>query len=496
MFIKEFRVEGSRTLPRIEVEAAVYPFLGPGRTSADVEKARAALERAYQDEGFQTVSVQIPQQEVKHGIVRLQVIERAVGRLRVKGARYSSPRQLKSMAPSVAEGNVINFNKVTPDVVGLNQLPDRQVTPSLRAGAAPNTVDVDLNVKETLPLHASVELNNRQAPDTDPLRINASVSDNNLWQMGHAASFSYQVSPQDPSQVQVYSGYYLARFRGLDWMNLMVQGTKQDSNVSTLGDVAVAGRGQTLGVIAILNLPPGLDFTDSASFGVSYKHFDQNLNLGAAGSGVVKTPITYYPLSATYTATWLGKGNSTELNTSLNFNLRSAGGNEAEFENSRYNADGGFVYLHADLSHTQDLPVGFQVYGKVQGQISNQPLVSSEEASGGGLGTVRGYLEAEVVGDNAVFGTVELRSPPLLRHLTRRKGDWRIYGFYDAGVLTLIDPLPEQTSRFDLASYGVGSRLQLMDHFDGSINVSVPQKTQAETKEGDIRVTFRAALDY
>jgi len=91
---------------------------------------------------------------------------------------------------------------------------------------------------------------------------------------------------------------------------------------------------------------------------------------------------------------------------------------------------------------------------------------------------------------------VELRSPRLLRHLTRRKGDWRIYGFYDAGVLTLIDPLPEQTSRFDLASYGVGSRLQLMDHFDGSINVSVPQKTQAETKEGDIRVTFRAALDY
>ncbi|WP_199175837.1 hypothetical protein, partial [Telmatospirillum siberiense] len=30
--IYEYRVEGARTLPVEEVEAAVYPFLGPGKT--------------------------------------------------------------------------------------------------------------------------------------------------------------------------------------------------------------------------------------------------------------------------------------------------------------------------------------------------------------------------------------------------------------------------------------------------------------------------------
>lgn len=499
LFIKEYWVEGAKKLPRIDVEAAVYPFLGPDRTRDDVEKARAALEKAYQNLGFQTVAVEIPEQpekQVSSGIIVLRVIERTVGRLRVRGAKYSSPKQIKAMAKSVSEGTVMNFNEVSPNMVALNQLPDRRITPSLRSGKDPDTVDVDLDVKETLPVHASVELNNRYGPDTDPLRLNATVSDNNLWQLGHAMSFSYQTSPQDPSEVSVFSGYYLARFTGSPGVSLMLQADKQDSNVSTLGDVAVAGRGDTIGARVLFDLPPGPDFTQSVNFGIDYKHFDQQLDLGSGAAGSVETPITYYPLSASYSATWQGKRRSTEVNAGLTLNLREVAGNQSEFANSRYNSDGGFVYFHGDISHTEELPLGFQAYGKVQGQLSDQPLVSGEEASGGGLGTVRGYLEAEVVGDNAAFGTVELRSPSLLKLTGFKQGDLRLYGFYDGGLVTLIDPLPGQTDRFYLASAGFGARMQLGGHFDGLFNVSFPQYSQADTKAGDIRVTFRAELDY
>ncbi len=65
LFIREIRIKGATKLPTGEVEEAVYPYLGPGRSEADVEQARAALEKAYQDKGFQTVSVSIPQQEVR-----------------------------------------------------------------------------------------------------------------------------------------------------------------------------------------------------------------------------------------------------------------------------------------------------------------------------------------------------------------------------------------------------------------------------------------------
>jgi len=88
LYIREFRVIGSHLLDRAEIEKAVYPFMGPERTPEDVEQARAALEKAFQDKGFQTVNIQIPQQTGKRGIVFLEVTEAKIGRLTVEGSRF------------------------------------------------------------------------------------------------------------------------------------------------------------------------------------------------------------------------------------------------------------------------------------------------------------------------------------------------------------------------------------------------------------------------
>ncbi len=71
--IFEFRVDGADHLQQTEVEAAVLPFLGLNRTSQDVDKARAAVEKAYHDKGLQTVVVSVPQQNVEGGTVVLTV---------------------------------------------------------------------------------------------------------------------------------------------------------------------------------------------------------------------------------------------------------------------------------------------------------------------------------------------------------------------------------------------------------------------------------------
>ncbi len=499
LFINEYRVDGARKLPRHLVEEAVYPYLGPGRTKEDVEFARAALEQAYAAQGFQTVIVQFPVQQaaqVKRGIIHLQVVERTVGRLRVKGAKYSSPKQIKAMAPSLAEGEVIDFKQVPGEMMALNQLPDRQVSPKLSPGVAPDTVDVDLEVKETAPVHASVELNNRQSPDTTPLRLNGSVSANNLWQAGHGVGFSFQASPQKTSEVKVFSGYYQARFSGVDWLTLKVNGSKQDSDVSTLGDTAVRGRGKSLGVLANFELPAGKDFTQSAKVGISYKQNDQKITSPVPGADPIVTPITYYPLEANYTATWLGKRVTTDLNAAVTFHFRGAGSRTAVFNQSRTYADANFLYLHGSLAQTRELPAGFQLYGKLQGQLSDQPLISQEQIVGGGLDTVRGYLEGEAAGDSGLFGSVELRSPSLLGLLGQKKGEWRLYVFTDTGWLKKINALNGEKNHYDFLSYGIGSRWHLWDHFDGSIDASFPLLKVGTTKPHDSRITFKAGMDY
>src|SRR5262249_32451566 len=104
--IQEFRVLGNTVLPVIKVETAVYPFLGPKKTLQVVEKARDALVAAYGEGGFGTVLVDIPEQSVEDGIVRLKVTEGRIERVRVTGARYYSERHIVSELPSLKPGTV------------------------------------------------------------------------------------------------------------------------------------------------------------------------------------------------------------------------------------------------------------------------------------------------------------------------------------------------------------------------------------------------------
>ncbi|QOG23796.1 ShlB/FhaC/HecB family hemolysin secretion/activation protein [Bradyrhizobium sp. SEMIA] len=498
--IDEFRIEEADNLPQIEVEAAVYPFLGPHKSAQDVEKARAAVEKAYHDKGLQTVTVAVPQQDAQRGFIVLKVAENRVGRLRVKGSRYFDLKNIKDNAPSLKEGTLPNFQDVTKDIVALNRWSDRRVTPALRAGVAPGTVDVDLNIEDTYPLHGSIELNNKQSPSTTPLRASVSMHYDNLWQLGHSMTWTYQVAPMNPKDAMVVSGSYLARTE-IDWLSVLVYGLVSDSSVATVGGANVVGPGQVVGGRAVLTLPSRGDLFQTLSLGVDYKDFKQTLQLG---SDAFSSPVTYVPLVGTYGATWQGDGHLTQLNATVTTGLRGIGSNRDEFDAKRFDATASFITLRADISHTQDFAGGFQLYAKLQGQAADQPLVSSEQFSLGGQDTVRGYLESEVLGDYGVAGTLELRTPNLAQYMQQKLpnplgdpikynafDDWRFFAFVDGGNARIHEPLTDQQSHFDLASYGVGMRMKTLRYLNSIVFVGVPLTSQQVTVANHPRFSFR-----
>ncbi len=501
--IDDFAVQGADKLPQIDVEEAIYPFLGPNRTADDVEKARAALEKAYHDKGFQTVSVSVPQQNALTGRVILKVTEMKVGQLRVKNSRYFDLDKVKDRAPSLKPGTVPNFNAVTKDIVSLNQWPDRRVTPALRAGVTPGTVDVDLNIEDKAPFHGSVELNNRRSPNTTGTRLIGTARYDNLWQLGHSFSFTYQVAPENPNDAEVFSASYLARFEDIDWLTALVYGVKSSSDVATIGGMNVVGPGEIIGARAVMTLPARENFFHTLSAGMDYKHFDQTMrDLSGNGFG---TPITYFPAVASYGATFQGEKSLTQLNASITAAMRPVGDDWRAFDNKRAWASGSFTHLNFDLAHTHELPEGFQFWAKVQAQVSDGPQVSSEQMSVGGMDTVRGYLESEVLGDDGIVGNLEIRSPDVGSMLQKELKDetgqgaprfttwneWRFFGFADAGHVRVQRPLPEQQTRFDVWSYGVGTRFKVFENFNGVVSYSVPMISQTYTHANTGRVNFR-----
>lgn len=492
-YIQEFRVQGSRTIPPLAVEEAVYPYLGRGRTAADVEMARAALEKAYHSQGYQAVTVEVPPQEVAEGVVFLRVSENSVGRLRVRGTKYFSPSAIKRRAPELSEGTVLNFNDVSKAVMRLNRLRDLKITPDLKPGVEPGTVDIDLKVEDQLPLHGSIEVNNRYSANTVKLRVNGSLSYDNLWQAGHAAGLSFQVAPERPEDALVYTGYYLARFREIDWLSLMLQGTKQDSDVSTLGGTAVAGRGSVVGLRLMAALRGTEKFAHSVSAGIDWKDFDEDITLGEEK---FSSPVEYFPLSVNYGASWTGEKSTTDLNVGLNLALRGFGSGRGDFDNKRYNANGSYIYLRGDLAHTRELAGGYQLYSKIQGQITGDSLINTEQFSGGGLGTVRGYLESSALGDNAIFGSVEWRTCSLIPVGEKKTQEWRVYAFAEGGWVGLNHALPEQEDNFTLFSVGAGTRFKLRKHFNGSLDAGLPLQTAGSTGSGDWMLTFRFGGEF
>ncbi|MFM8983288.1 MAG: ShlB/FhaC/HecB family hemolysin secretion/activation protein, partial [Spartobacteria bacterium] len=68
--------------------------------------------------------------------------------------------------------------------------------------------------------------------------------------------------------------------------------------------------------------------------------------------------------------------------------------------------------------------------------------------------------------------------------------------FVDGGYAMLNDPLPEQESTFTLWSYGIGTSLRLVGHFNGEFLIGVPQITQEPSQAGSPLFTFRVSAEF
>lgn len=490
--INEYYVEGNTVLTDPEIEAAVYPFLGPDKTLDDVEKARGALQKIYEAKGLKTVFVEIPQQNVVGGRVRLLVTEAKVGQVAVSGSKHTSDKQVLAALPEATPGTVPNLNALTDQLTALNSRSgDRQVTPELKPGTAPGTIDVALTVNDKLPLHGGIELSNRYSRDTKPLRLQANLRYDDLWGLGHSISGFYSVAPQRRSDAEVFVGSY-----GLpidDNLRLDITGLHSNSDVATVGDTNVLGKGWSVTAALTRTLKGGPGFYHRLSLSVAYKSFDEDTRFGDAMS---KAPIRYVPIALSYSGSWVKGQGTLGFGLAGTFGLRALGSDETAFDNKRFRAGGGFAYLHGNVDYLYTLPHDFQIYTNIEGQFASQPLISNEEMSVGGVGTVRGYLQSEAIGDNGLLSSIELRSPSLGAFGGGLIDELRLVAFGDAGRVWVIDALPDQAGSASIYSLGGGLRMKLLKTLSGDLDVGVPLKDNGVTKAGDVRVQFRVSADF
>lgn len=485
----EYRVRGNSLLLPADIERALYPLLGAAKTAQDVETARRALAHAYSEAGYGTVLVTIPEQEVGNGVVYLEVTEGRIEHTYITGARYYSPLRIREKVPALADNSALHLPSLQAQLADLNAVAqDRVVTPVLRPGHTPGTVDVELKVRDRLPVHGSLGINDQYTLNTTHLRLEAQLSYNNLWQREHSLSVQYQTSPENTSEVQVYAGTYVWRpDEGRAVMALY--GVHSDSNVAAVGALAVIGKGDIVGLRAIY---PFGDGSRRLTLGADYKDFKDSILQGA---DTLNTPINYLQFSAQFNVAWQGRG-VTNLSVAADWGVRGVVNDQAEFADKRYNAKANYFYAKAELEHQRPVLKKARLRAALKAQWADSPLISNEQFGAGGVDSVRGYVESERLGDTAAQINLELHSPSWIS--PGRRGVQDLHGllFADAAQLNVKDVLPKQESHYDLSSAGLGLQAQAWGGAKAVLDVAWPFADAVETRSGEARANFSLVYEF
>jgi hemolysin activation/secretion protein len=497
--INEYRVLDNSVLPAVDIENALYPLLGDGKKIADVEVARQTLEKLYKDRGYGTVYVDIPEQSVDQGIVRLKVTEGKLDRVRITGTRYFSNGKIRETLPALKSGTVLSLPELQAQLATANQQSrDRAITPVLKAGQSPGSVDIELKVQDNLPFHGSVELNDRYSANTTHTRASVNLSYDNLFQQFHSLSLQYQTSPH-LQETQVLAATYLAPLSNGNLLAVYAVDTNSDfAVVSTGGDLSVLGAGNIYGVRYIVRLPMVDRYTQNITLGADYKDFADNIVLADGTKDT--TPIRYVTWSAAYGGNQLRDNSSTGYNLGVNLGVRGIVNDQAQFSYKRYQGKANFFYLRGDVNHTQTLWRQSALYLRASGQWSPEPLISNEQFAVGGAEGVRGYLESAQLGDSGVSTTVELRSPSMHAWLGNWAQQLMVFGFYDAAHVRQIYQRIDNGTAYDtystLTSTGAGMRFVGLNGVDAALDWAYPLKPLGEIEKGDSRIHFRVKYAF
>jgi hemolysin activation/secretion protein len=138
--------------------------------------------------------------------------------------------------------------------------------------------------------------------------------------------------------------------------------------------------------------------------------------------------------------------------------------------------DAQFTYFDATLSRVQPCGERLQIFLKLDGQFSLDPLLPAERFGVGGSQTGRGFPPGTLTGDSGVAATVELR------HI-RRLGPipFQLYGLLDLGWAWDRNTNNKHSSR--LIAGGAGLRFNLGSHV--SLNPEVVNRLDGFAADGD-----------
>lgn len=364
------------------------------------------------------VDVVVPEQDVTSGTVQIVVVEFRVGAVAAEGNRWFSDDLLTSQIRT-RPGERVRASTMLEDIDWLNRNPFRHTDLVYQRGAEPGTTDVVLRTADRFPVRVFGGYENTGTAATGRDRLFAGFNWGNAFWADQQISYQISASPDlldrglrgpggDPRSVTHAGSWFVP----LPWRHtLTVFGSYTETHPDLGSGFDQTGRSSQISARYAVPLPNLGTIRHELQGGVDWKRSNNNLDFG--GSSVFRSSTDIAQAVLAYSASRPDESGATALNASL---FHSPGGigdrnSDRVFRTSRAGADARYSYARLGVDRLTRLPADLSWLVRGQAQLSSGNLLPSEQLSLGGNASVRGYAESEVLGDQGLLLSTELRSP-------------------------------------------------------------------------------------
>jgi len=496
---------------KMGVKAALETALaGPEpKSRLAVQEALRNVFSSFIDEGYYLARVSLPRNPYNEQTQTLTVFveEGLFGKVRINFAsdrddgRWFSREQIARRFKNIVPGETFNYKLLYNDLYEVNAHPDLTLDTKIAVrkplegeGDARRVVryaDLDLTVKESVPFHAVFDLNNHGIESIDEWQASLTLQYLNLTKADDVLTFSPAMS-LDSSLISMAGSYMRPHDLWKGGATTVYGGWSDLDSEDIVPNIDLEGTGWFLGVVQSYTLLDDEDRLIALSAGIVYRYIEDQFS--AFNTSLQQRDVAVLPLSIalSYSArradAFRGRNFATLQGI---YNLMASGGND--LEDMWVGAEDNYLIgrlqvarlqpLFGSLDNMQRQVHQWILFLKAEGQYASCPLIPAEKLALGGFNTVRGYQTKGYLGDNGVYGTVELRTPILLDLVSntfgRKSGSTpldrlQFVAFTDFGFLEFIDPLPGVDANETLLSVGAGVRLAVTKYSQLRFDVGVP----------------------
>jgi hypothetical protein len=259
----------------------------------------------------------------------------------------------------------------------------------------------------------------------------------------------------------------------------------------------ITGSGGIAGARYTHNMDRLGDYEHRWQLSVDYRNYD-NKDVTAVGDPAAQLipDVTVHPLTALYSGIYRQQNNETGFQISLSGNFPGGNdGQDANFCASRSNgigqcAPGNYTIWRWGINHNRVLPGDWQARFAMNGQYTDDMLVTGEQFGIGGMDSVRGFSEREVTNDWGFRGTAEIYTPDFGGKTGISGARSRALAFVDWGGVKRNDPGPAEVDRQHIASAGLGFRVSRGTNLALRADWAVVWNAGGNQGKGDQKVHF------